>query len=383
MLSRRLFLCTLASGSATVLLGCGAANQNSQGSSPAAAAAAGASQPASKADASSPSAAASASAAVVPTTKRPLDVVKRGNQLGVAFGTALAQMRGYYAEMGIDDQVTIFPSGATMTQAMASGQIEIAVTSITSAFFNAIAHDVYQPWVFDTWHLEKGDHSYMVAVRPDLAAQVTKLSDLKGLKCASGSALRDGGHWYIAQKMFDQAGMKFEDTSWVQLPAADIQVALANKGVDVAWTNEPFLTLGRLKNLLVPWLNLGDYDPGAQIAGITYGTPFIKNRLDVARRWAVAYVHALRDYNDFLKKGKDREAIGQLLSKYTGIPADQVDKAGWAPLHPDGKTNVATIAEAQQLLVSWGKLPKAIPVEQVVDQQFTDYAVQQLGPYQP
>jgi NitT/TauT family transport system substrate-binding protein len=308
-------------------------------------------------------------------------VVKRGNQQGVAFGTAVAKLRGYFEEMGIDDQVTIFPSGAVMTQAMAAGQVEIAVSSITSSLFNAIARGVYQPWVFDTWHLEKDDHSYMVAVRPDLANQVTKLTDLKGLKAASGSAMRDGGHWYIAQKMFEQAGMVFEDVNWTQLTSADLLVALGNKGVDVVWTSEPFLTLGRLKNLLVPWLNLGNYDPGAQIAGITYGAPFIKDRLDVARRWGIAYVRALRDYNDFLKKGKDRQEIGQLLAKYTGIPEDQVDKVGWAPLHPDGRTNVDTIVQAQQLLVGWGKLPKAIPVDQVVDQQFVDYALQQLGPY--
>ena len=35
-------------------------------------------------------------------------------------------------------------------------------------FFNAIARGVNQPFVFDDWHLDRGDRSYMVVIRPEL-----------------------------------------------------------------------------------------------------------------------------------------------------------------------------------------------------------------------
>jgi hypothetical protein len=42
---------------------------------------------------------------------------------------------------------------------------------------------------------------------------------------------------------------------------------------------------------------------------------------------------------------------------------------------------VESILDAQRQLVEWGTLSQSLPAEQVVDPQFADYALQQLGPY--
>ncbi|HLY67743.1 MAG TPA: ABC transporter substrate-binding protein, partial [Chloroflexota bacterium] len=309
-LTRRRFLYGLAGGVAVSLLAaCGSAPAGSPASSPAAPSSA----PASAAPASAkPSAAASASAAAKPAAspsaaqasaaaKRPLDVVKRGNLRGITFAAAIAKARGYFEELGVEDQDTVFASGSEQTQAIAAGQLEMGATSITAAFFNAMARGVRQPWVLDNWHLEKGDQSSMVVLRPDLTSTVTKLTDLKGLKNATSTPIEDGGFGVTAYKMFQPVGMKMEDVDWQVVSFPDMLAALGNKAVDAAWLIEPFITLGKAKNLLVPWQNMGDYDPGAQIAGLVYSDTFIKNRLDVAKRWAVAYVRGIRDFNDYKK----------------------------------------------------------------------------------
>ena len=316
-----------------------------------------------------------------PAVSRPLDVVKRGNLRGIAFGAAVAKARGYFEEVGIQDDEIIFGSGAEQTQAIAAGQIEVANSSNTAAFFNAVARGLKQAFVFDTWHLERGDKSYMVVLRPDLVGAIKDISDLRGRMNAISTPLRDGGATFQAKKMLETHGLTFDDATWERFGFPDMLTALGNQAVDAAWMIEPFITLGRQRNLLVPWLSLGDYDPGAQIAGVVYSERFMTERTDVARRWGVAHVRGQRDYNDFLK-GKNRDVIGPILAAHTGLAPEVVEQVGWTPGHPDGRLNVDSLMDAQRQLLEWGTIQQVLPVDQVVNHQFVDYAVQQLGPYQ-
>ncbi len=321
--------------------------------------------------------------ASTPTSRRrALDVVRRGTLRGISFGAVIARERGYFAEVGIDDQEMVFGSGTEMTQALAAGQIEVGATSNNSAFFNALARGLCQPFVLDIWHLERGDRSWMVVVRPDLVDQIRQVADLRGRVHAIASPVRDGGSSFLAKKLFDAHGLLLDDVRWERLAYTDMLPALGNRAVEVGWMIEPFITLGKLRGLLVPWIALGDYAPGYQGAGIVFSESFIKERNDVAKRWAVAYVRGLRDQHEFAIRGKDHDVVAPILAAYTGLPLEVVDQVSWGPVDPDGRLNVESILESQRQLVEWGTIGQTLPAEQLVDPQFWEYAVQQLGPYQ-
>jgi NitT/TauT family transport system substrate-binding protein len=331
-----------------------------------------------------PAASATAPASPAPsappaTSGRPLDVVQRGNLRGITFAAAIAKARSYFEAEGIDDQETIFGSGAEQTQAMAAGQIEVAASSNTAAFFNAIARGLRQPFVLDNWHLEPDDHSYMVVIRPDLVDTIKQIADLKGRPNATSTPLRDGGSNFQAELMLRASGVGFDEVPWERLSFPDMLTAFANKSIDAAWMIEPFITLGKQRDLLAPWLSLGTYDPGAQIAGLVFSETFTKDRTDVARRWSVAYVRGLRDYDDF-RNGKNREVIAPILAAHTGLAPEVIDQVGWAPLRPDGRLNVDSLMQQQRQLLDWGTIQQVLPAEQIVDHQFVEYAVQRLGP---
>jgi NitT/TauT family transport system substrate-binding protein len=336
--------------------------------------------PAAPAPAAPSAAAPSAPAPTAPAVRREPDVVRRGTLRGISFGAVIARERGYFAELGIDDQETVFASGVEMVQAGAAGQIDIGATSNTVTFFNAVARGLRQPFVLDIWHLERGDNSAMVAVRPDLADTMQQVADLRGRINATSTPNRDGGQGFQARKVLASAGLTFEDMQWERLSYPDMLAAFGNRAIDAAWMIEPFITLGKQRGLLVPWVSLGDYDPGFQLAGIVFSESFIRERTDVARRWSVAYVRGLRDQLDFMN-GKDRDVIGPILAAHTGVPPEAIHQVAWGPVHPDGRLNVESILDAQRQLVEWGTLSNSLPVEQVVDPQFYEYALQQLGPY--
>jgi NitT/TauT family transport system substrate-binding protein len=327
-----------------------------------------------------PPAAPAATASGAPTVPRQPDVVRRGTLRGISFGAVIARERGYFAEMGIEDEETVFASGVEMIQAGAAGQIDVGATSNTVTFFNAVARGLRQPFTLDIWHLERGDKSAMVVLRPDLVDEIKTVADLRGRINATATTVRDGGSGFQAKKVLESAGLTLEDVQWERISYPDTLAAFANRAIDAAWPIEPFITLGKQRGVLVPWLSMGDYDPGFQLAGIMFSESLIRERHDVARRWSVAYVRGLRDQLDFMA-GKQRDVIAPILAAHTGVPLEAIDQVAWGPVHPDGRLNVESILDAQRQLVEWGTLSQALPAEQIVDPQFAEYALQQLGPY--
>jgi len=97
----------------------------------------------------------------------------------------------------------------------------------------------------------------------------------------------------------------------------------------------------------------------------------------------VAYVRGLRDYNDAFRGGRDKAEVIAILGKTTGItdPAiyDQIVLPG---LNPDGAAFKDSVAEDQQWFLRLGLQNAPVDIDQLVDNQFVDYALQQLGRYQ-
>ena len=92
-------------------------------------------------------------------------------------------------------------------------------------------------------------------------------------------------------------------------------------------------------------------------------------------------MRGLRDQYAFAASGKDHDVIAPILAAYTSLPADVVDQVGWGLVSPDGRLNLESVLEAQRQLVEWGTISQALPADELVDPQFYEYAVQQLGPY--
>jgi hypothetical protein len=59
------------------------------------------------------------------------------------------------------------------------------------------------------------------------------------------------------------------------------------------------------------------------------------------------------------------------------------DQIPWPAANPDGRVSVEAIAAAQDWFVEHGYVQTKVDMSKVVDNRFADYAVAQLGPYQP
>jgi NitT/TauT family transport system substrate-binding protein len=317
-----------------------------------------------------------------PTVAREPDVVHQGN-VGTAFSTTIAHERGYFKDLAIDLQDEPYQTGAQMTPLLAAGQLDVGTTSMQSAFFNAVNRGIEQRMVVDKGHQQKGTATSVLAVRADLvpAGGTLPLAEIKGRQIAVTTDPKAGGQGFLLVKMLASVGLTMDDLDWKTIPYRDMPDLMANRQVDGAVFVEPFYTLSAQRAPLVMWQNLSDYYDGQQTAAYVFGEQFHQGRPDVARRWMVANLRGVRDYNDWQRRGQPADEIADILARATGLSVDVVQQVQWEHMNPDGYLNVPGIEADQRQLLEWGAIERLVPMDHVVDHQFVDYALAQLGKY--
>jgi NitT/TauT family transport system substrate-binding protein len=208
-------------------------------------------------------------------------------------------------------------NAAAVFQALASGEVDIGRGAIAAGTFNAFSRGV-DVRIVATGHAEPptGRTGNPVVVRKDLweSGAVRDVVDLRGRSVAiNGPA---GGGEYTLGAVLRDHGLTFEDVRVVYMPFPDMVTALGGGSIDAAASiiePQATTTLRRgFASLLVPAPR-----PGTQTTVIFYGTRFIAERPELARRWMIAYVRALRDLTG---EGWRRPEHLAILSRVTNLP---------------------------------------------------------------
>jgi NitT/TauT family transport system substrate-binding protein len=159
--------------------------------------------------------------------------------------------------------------------------------------------------------------------------------------------------------------------------------AMMNKALDGAMQIEPLITKGEEDGVHVIFKDPSDYAPRAQIA-ITLASPqFVTDKKEAAKRFMIAYIRGLRDYNDAFVKGKNVEETIRIMVKYSTMK----DPAVWRKvrpvgLNPDGYADASGIASDLAWYREKGYFVGDVDLKKVVDHSLADYAVSVLGLYE-
>jgi hypothetical protein len=106
---------------------------------------------------------------------------------------------------------------------------------------------------------------------------------------------------------------------------------------------------------------------------VTYGSKMLENP-EVGGKFALAYIKASRQYME----GKTQRNV-QLISDFTGIEKELVERVCWSFVPIDGNINVDSIMEYQQWLIENELIDKLLKSEQFIDTQFKDFALKTLS----
>src|SRR5581483_10932738 len=174
-------------------------------------------------------------------------------------GMHLAVEKGYFAEEGLDIESIPFDSAAQMVAPLGAGQLDAGGGSTSAGLYNAISRELPLKIVADKGSFPPGAGWLTLLVRPDLADQIRDYGDLRGRKIAINQF---GTTNDIAiETALKKGGATLQDVELVQLPFADMNTALANRNVDVALQNEPFLATAVEQGIGVKFHSIDEFYP--------------------------------------------------------------------------------------------------------------------------
>jgi NitT/TauT family transport system substrate-binding protein len=344
--------------------------------------------PAATSGATGPSAAAPPAAPAAPAapTAPPAPMNVRLGSVGSVTdaGFFIALDRGYFREQGLEVELIPFDSAARMVAPLSAGQIEAGGGSHSAGLFNAVTRGIDLRLVADKGSALPGYGFQAYLWRRDLAdsGQLRTPADLRGMRIGI-SARGTSGEPGI-NVLLQPYGLTIDDVEVVELAFPEHGAAFAGRTLDASINLEPFITRILDQGLGTLYQRLDEVIPGEQIAEVIYSGQFAKDQSDAARRFMVAYLRAVRDYNDAFTRGdaaKRQQAIATLVQHTTVKEAALYDRMAMPGLHPEGRVNLDRVAAHQDYWVATGAQQARANLSEVIDQRFADAAVQTLGPY--
>jgi NitT/TauT family transport system substrate-binding protein len=293
----------------------------------------------------------------------------------------IALEKGYFAEQKLDVQMVHIDSGATMVTELANGNLDASGGSPGAGLYNAVRQGIPMKIVADKGSALPGHGYFAFVVRKDLAGQIQSPADLKGRLLAVTGYQRGASSEVTIGKLIAGSGLKESDLRLTNMTFADIFAGLGTGRVEVGVLVEPLVTQSIEKGVAALWKRSDEVYPGQQYGGLMYGPGIIK-RPQVANAFMVAYLKAVRFYNDALSGKAPREELVSILVKHTSVKnPDLYKKMVFPGLDPNGKLNAAGMEEDVKWWAANGRMKEPVDVSRLIDTSYTDYAVKQLGPY--
>ena len=315
-----------------------------------------------------------------------LDEVKIGSPLVLSDSPFfIGDDKGYFREHNIRITLINMQTGPHMIAPLGTGQIDIAAGAISAGLFNAEARGIGLKIVADKGSNLPGYAFVSFLVRKQLvdSGKFKTLRDLKGLRCAepgkggaTGSTINEG---------LKSVGLAYDDVAHVYLPFPEMVTGLEKGAIDAAMLPEPFNTFAREKGFGVRFPSDAFY-PHQSIAVLLYGNQFIEKRADVAHRFMLGYLQAVRFYNGAIKDGhfagpNAREVIDILVRTTRYKDPALYQKVVPNGCNPDGAVYRPSI---ETDLAFWHQqkfVAGNTTVAEVIDDSFVAAALKTLGPY--
>jgi len=297
-------------------------------------------------------------------------------------GFYIAQDKGFFAEQGIAVQFVQVNTGAEMMTQLVSGDLDVSGGAPAAGLYNAARQGIELKIVADKGSTHPGYGYFAFVVRKDLADKIKQPADMRGrLLAVTGYGVGANSEVTIGRLM-ESGGVKENEVNQVNMQFPDILAALGTGKVEIGVLIEPLATEAVEKGIGVIWKRADEIYPDQQYGAVMYG-PGITKRPDVAKRFMIAYLKAVRFYNDALSGKASRDELVAILTRNTMVKDPSMYRAMAFPgLDPNGTLNVPGMEADVKWWVAAGRMKQSVPVAKLIDASYAEQAVAALGPYQ-
>lgn len=291
--------------------------------------------------------------------------------------TMIAIEKGYFKEFGISAEVIDVDTTALIP--LAQNQVQVMEAGVTAAYFNALEKNFPITIATDRVASPIG---HKLVIRPDLKDTIKTIPDLKG-KVIATNATASVTNYEIGH-ILASVGLTLKDIELKVLPFPQMSVGLVNKAVDAAIVIPPWVFTVIEQGIGTVFADPDDYVKAVpmNIAVAFINTDWAKRNSEVARNFFVALVRGIRDYCQAYHNGPNRQEVIDIAVR-TGVERRQelLYKYPWQARDPNGRFNIASLLDIQSFYLTAGLSQTQFPAERIATSEYSDYAVQKLGPF--
>lgn len=289
-------------------------------------------------------------------------------------GNFVAYERGYFAEAGLDVEFEFFQAAQPMAVAIASGDIDYAVTAISGGLISLAQKGAIKV-IGGALSEEEGidGQKYLIS---DSAYQsgIKTLKDLDGKKYAVTQA--GSSFHYMGSKMAAAEGISLSFTPLQKVGA--IIGAMKSGQVD-GWSIVPHIAKPLAK--AGAWhmvANVSDYIPNYQVTTVFTSSDNAANERGMTESFLKGFSAGVDDYAAAMIDGSaDKDAMVDLIHKYvyTDRPREKAAPSiinGTMRLNKGAALNIASVQDQLSWFQSEGLVDADITLEQLVDDSYVE-----------
>jgi NitT/TauT family transport system substrate-binding protein len=287
----------------------------------------------------------------------------------------IAKERGYFKQAGLDVEFEFFQAAQPMAIAIASGDIDYAVTAISGGLISlaekgavkVIGGALSEESGIDGQKFLVSDKAYQAGVRSP--------KDLNGKKYAvtqSGSSFH-----YMGSKMATAENIKL---SFVPLHKVGAIIGALKSGQVDAWSIVPHIAKPLSRSGSVHIIgNVADYLPNYQITTVFTSANKAKNERSLTKNFLTSFSKGIDDYASTMIDRKNGDAgvneMVDLIHKYvyTNRPREKAAPSiinGTMRLSNGASLNITSIKDQLDWFKSEGLVKKSINIDMLVDQSY-------------
>lgn len=282
----------------------------------------------------------------------------------------IAQEEGLFAEQGLDVEFVRFDRGPEAVIAMARGDLDVWIGAPVASLFSMMRTTRIR-MVADKGHLPSSTCSYMTMLTRRELVDTHMLEDPKQWPTRRIVRQHRGDLYeYYLSTALDQVGLKLTEAQLVDVPTPLLAKTFQDKAIDLVPISEPYVTSISQTADVVPWMPAEQIIPNYQFSMVGYGQRLLDQDPDLGKRFMMAYLKAVRQYN----QGKTDRNIA-IIAGATKLAPEILQRCCWPAISEDGHLEFQTILAHQNWAIRQGYFdPPVLTEDQFWDGRFVEYA---------
>ncbi len=282
----------------------------------------------------------------------------------------IAQEEGYFTEQGLQIEFIKETIGPDLFPSLIKGDIDVMGGTLFPSFLNAITRGANIKFVADRGYHSSEGCTYSAIMARRTLVEEGKLKSISQLKGRRVGMIQDSSiSGYYIEAVLNQANLSLNDTEKVFLQMPSRMEAFERGAIDITTATEPWVTRMLKTGHVVTWKPVQTLLPNFQHAVLLYGPTLVQKHPDVGKRFMVAFLKAVRQYN----LGKTKRNL-ETMAKHTGMDRGLLEEVCWPAMRNDGQIHIESVMDYQAWALKKGFLDKMVSPNQFWDPSYIEYA---------